>query len=138
MAFTITPTGIPAERALGTPAVLYFIRTEFQSIMEQDMEMAMFGTDGQDFAEKQNTVIYTHVSGEIGNYSVIFDKAYASQGFQSDTEFNGLKPQFMVQETKLLRSVQHKDTVSIRGNIYNVEDYHSDGVGVTTVYLRLK
>ena len=139
MAILINITGrIVADTAVGVPSIQTYTRDTFLGILEEDLDMVFIGSDGQEFAEDQNTVIYTHSTGEVKNYPVLFDNPYASQKVNSEASFTGINPQFMIQETKLVRKVKTDDRVSIRGVLYYVKDYHSDGVGLTTIFLRRK
>lgn len=130
--------GIVVDTTVGAPSIETYTRDTFLDILEEDIDMVFIGQNGREFAENQNTVEYTHATGEVENYPVIFDNPYASQKVNSETNYTGINPQFMIQETKLVRNPKTDDRVTVRGVLYYVKDYHSDGVGITTIYLRRK
>lgn len=133
----VNVTGIIRRGTTGAPFIESYTRDTFLGMLESDLENVFFGSNGQDFTEHQNTVKYTHTVARITtNYPVIFDNPHTSQNVQASAEFNGLKPQIRLQETKLLQPINRADTVVIRGVKYTVENYMGDGVGVITLYLR--
>lgn len=137
MAILINPPGINRGGAVGTPFVVTYQRDEFLDMLEDDLETVFMGPDGQDFAENQSTVKYLHRGDKVAvNYSVIFDDPHTSQNVGAMAEFNSLKPQFMIQQTKLKKPISKNDMVTVRGVKYKVDDYQADGVGVMTLFLR--
>jgi hypothetical protein len=131
-------TGIAQARGLGVLGVRVYVRDEFLAAMEQDLDQVFIGQDGQEFAEDQNSVTYTHATGEVENYPVLFDNPFATANVNSEAVFSSIKPQIIIQETKLVRPLKKNDRIVVRGNAYFVEDHHSDGVGLTTIFLRRK
>jgi len=115
-----------------------YIRDEFLHILEEDLDQVFIQSDGKEFAENQTTVIYYHATGEVENYPVLFDNPSTSGDTLAEADFTLIQPQIQIQETKLQRPVQKKDQVLVRGKKYFVENFVSDGVGVSTLFLRLK
>jgi len=137
MAQTATFAGIARTRETGIPTITLFVRDDFAAQLETDMDQVFIQAAGVDFAEN-GEMQYTHRTGEERNYPVIFDNSHASANVRTSAEFSSIRPQVQIQETKLARPIQHDDKAVIRGITYKVEDFVSDGVGVTTIFLRLK
>ena len=136
MAFTVSPTGTARTRGTGSPTINTYVRDEFLDMLQDDITDVFIQPDNGDFAI---TVSYKHRDESAPvNYPAIFDNPNTSVNVQTDADFNSLKPQLMIKESELKRAIKKDDTVEVKGNIYFVENYISDGVGVTTVYLRHK
>jgi len=130
--------GTMGDQQTGTPSALLYKRDEFLNYLETDLDQVFLGSGGQEFAEDQNTVEYIHTTGEVENYPVIFDNPTIGQKVNPEAIFEAIKPQILVQETKLARAIKKGDKVRVRAVWYYVEDYHSDGVGLTSIFIRRK
>jgi len=106
----------------------------FQNLLYKvDLENVFMNSD--EFAEP---ISYIHSStGEVTTYAVLFDDPQTSVKLGSGPNFNGLRPQFMISEAELSHRILKRDRCTVRGVDYGIEDFESDGVGVTTVFLRL-
>lgn len=135
---TATVSGTTAQQATGALGVTVYTRDIFAQILEQDLDQVFIGSSGQEFAEDESTIIYTHATGEVENYPAIYESPHSSQGVNSEAEFNGLKPSITLQDSKLVRAINKGDRVQVQGIKYYIENYITDGVGVTTIYLRRK
>lgn len=137
MAIELDMMGIYRGATVGTPSLGYYRKDTFLEILEDDLSSVFFGEGGQDFTEDETTVTYHHSHAKLtGNYPAIYDNPHTSQKANIGAEFNSLKPQIRLQETRLRAKVRKGDTVTVRGIPYHVEDYRSDGVGVMTLLLR--
>ena len=135
MAFEITPPGFSATPTWGVPAVYRPGLNDFQSLLfATDLNNVFMNTN-----EFAISISYWHSSLDTwATYSVIYDDPYASMSMGAEGEFNSTRPQFQVSEEQLSQRILKKDRCVINGVAYLVEDFHSDGVGVTTVYVRVK
>lgn len=135
MAFTVTPTGTARSRGNGSPTITVFQESDFQRMLDDDLDGVFIPEDSEDFAIE---VPYTHAAGETETYQVIFDDPGVSPSVRLDADFRTIQPQIRIAEHRLKRPVKKDDRVRVKGNLYFVEDYESDGVGVTTIFLRIK
>lgn len=135
MAFTVTPPGFSATPTWGTPAVYHPGLNDFQQLLYvTDLDNVFMNVE-----EFGITISYYHSSLDRWvDYPVIFDDPYASQNMGAENEFNSIRPQFQVSEARLEHRILKKDKCIINGINYLIEDFQSDGVGVTTVYMRVK
>jgi hypothetical protein len=135
MAHTITPPGLSIPPAWGVPAVYHPGLNAFQDLIYvQDLDNVFMNTE-----EFGITIQYYHSSlNQWISYPVLFDDPYISMSLGSEGEFNSIRPQFQVSEARLAHRILKKDKCTINGVSYLVEDFQSDGVGVTTVFLRVK
>lgn len=133
MAFIVTPTGTARARGKGSPTITVFVKSDFEKMLEADLEDVFISPDNEEF---NTPAVYQHTTGENRTYTVIFDNPGASVSVRVDAEFNTLRPHFKIQETKLARPIKKEDRVLIKGIKYHVDIFKSDGVGVTTAYLR--
>ena len=137
MAIQLDMIGIYRGGTVGTPSLSYYKKDTFLNILENDLSTTFLGSGGRDFTEDDSTVNYYHSSlNKVVNYPAIFDNPHVSQKVNIGADFNGIRPQIQVQETKLKAIIRKEDTVTVRGVNYAVEDYAGDGVGVVTMYLR--
>ena len=135
MAFSIVPTGTARTRGAGSPTIKVYIRDELLDLLEDDINDVFIQPSEGDFAID---VAYTHVTGETAVLTGIFDDPHTNVNLQSDAEFNTIKPQIRIQESKLLREIKKDDTLEVKGNLYFVENYIGDGVGIIRLFLRKK
>jgi hypothetical protein len=135
MAVDISATTASMTATASSTSVTIPIVNDFQdALYRTDLENVFFNTD--EFAE---TVSYYHsYLGTWHSYAIIWDDPGASADLVGDTEFNTLRPQFQISESVLAHRILKQDKMRRRGKTYIVEDFVSDGVGVTTVYLRIK
>ena len=139
MAIILNMVGIYREGVVGTPSLAYYTRDTFLDCLEDDLDKVFFGSEGQDFTEDDRTIKYYHSGIQLEtSYPVIFDNPSTSQKVNLSADFNGLKPQIQLQESKLKAIVRKNDTITVRGIPYHVEEYTGDGVGVITIFLRRK
>lgn len=127
--------GIIAEPEVGIPSVETPVVSEFEQIIyHDDLENVFFNVE-----EFAMTISYYHSSlDEWVEYSVIYDDPHASVSLGTAVTFNSLRPQFQISEAELLHPVLKNDRCIVKGKRYRIDDFMSDGVGVTTVYLRIK
>jgi hypothetical protein len=131
----LNPTGVVAVSVLGIPSAEQLTKTDFeQLIYVDDLANTFFSAE-----EVSHTRVryYFSALGKWKNYDLIWDDPHASVAV-GENEFNTLRPQFQIPEYDLLHPIQKNDRCIVKGKEYRVDDYMSDGVGVTTVYLRLK
>jgi hypothetical protein len=133
MAQSIALAGIPNEPVLGTAELASAVQNDFQELLYvSDMADVFFNPDTDVI-----TVSYYHSSLRTWKpYSVIYDDPHVSANV-GGAEFNTLRPQFQITESILAHRVLKKDKCIIKGTTYYVDDFISDGVGVTTVYVRI-
>jgi len=131
MAHTITAPGYVRTRGLGTPSALLIGRTDFFEQLETDIDDVFF-----DQAEFGETLSYYHTTlSKWETYKTLFDDPHVSMQSGADAEFNTLRPQAQMQESKLIHPIQKSDKVIMRGVRYSIDDFISDGVGITTIYM---
>ena len=109
------------------------MRNEFQELI-YNTDLADVFINLDEFAE---TISYTHSgTGEVTNYGVLFDDPSTSVKIGQAPDVRSLQPQFMISEAALLYRILKRDRCTIREIEYGIENFESDGVGVTTVFLR--
>jgi predicted RNA binding protein with dsRBD fold (UPF0201 family) len=131
----ITASIINIPQTIYTPRVILHTESDFHDLLyRHDMQNVFFNT--MEFAISAS---YYHGSiDKTETYSIIFDDPHASVKAGNDGEFNSLRPQFQIPNYILRHQIMKSDRVTIRGKKYFVDDFIGDGVGGTTVYLRLK
>lgn len=134
MSFTITATPLSASTIINSPSIDKISRNAFQELL--------YCTDLQNIFLNLNEfaieIDYYHSSMDLWKkYNVLFDDPHASFGV-GEGQFNTLRPQIQLKECGLLNRILKNDKVKIKNITYRIEDFVSDGVGVITVYLRLK
>lgn len=134
MTQTANVTGITITPSVGVIAAVAQTVNEFQNLLYNlDLENVFMNTD--EFAD---AISYIHSStGDTVSYSVLFDDPSTSVKLGAGPNFNSFRPQFMISEADLLHRILKRDKCTVRGIEYGIEDFESDGVGVTTVFLRL-
>jgi hypothetical protein len=132
MSFTISPAGYLRTRGTGTPPVVaVIVLTLFQSQLETDIDSVFFAQN-----EFGKTVQYLHAGDTVWQtYKVIFDDPQASMNYSGPSDFNSLRPQVQLQESKLKQPIKAGDVIKMDGLEYQNETYISDGVGITTLYM---
>lgn len=134
MSVTLHTVGLSRTRGLGVTQVATNTLAPFlQRVLVNDLASVFFNV--KQFAEP---VQYTHDGFAPVFYNVIFDDPHTSVKLTGDTEFNSMRPQIQIAERALQHTVTKRDRVRVRGKDYFIEDYIGDGVGVFTIYLRLK
>jgi len=135
MAFIANMIGLSRMRGIGTPAAYHVELTPFfQKVYRDDLANVFFNS--AQFAEK---AVYTHSTlGIAVTYDVIYDDPTTSINLGVDAGFNSLRPQFQIPEYVLKHPVQKDDFVFVRGKKFFIDEFVSDGVGVTTCFLRFK
>lgn len=130
----ITVTGIDVLPVAGTPNVEADVLNDFQTQLYcTDLNQVFMNA-----SEFAITIRYYHSSlNETVSYNVIFDDPHTTMSFD-EVGFNTIRPQFQISECALQHRILKKDYCLIRGTKYFVDDFISDGVGVTTVYVRTK
>lgn len=118
----------PSGASVSQPVV-----NDFQvAVFRDDLESVFFNVN--EFGE---TVSYYHSSlRQWSSYVILWDDPGASVNLVGETDFNTMRPQFQISESVLAHRIIKNDKVRRRGKTYIVDDYVSDGVGVTVVYLR--
>jgi len=133
MTQTANVVGITIAPSVGVIAGIVPTVNEFQKLL-YTTDLANVFMDSDAFAEP---LLYIHSStGEVVNYSVLFDDPSTSVKTGMAPAFKSLRIQFMISEAVLLHSILKHDKCTMRGIDYGIEDFESDGVGVTTVFLR--
>lgn len=135
MAISISAATASMPMTAHAPSVHLPVVNEFQQLLyRDDLANVFFNTN--EFSE---TCSYYHSSlGVWQSYSVLFDDPSADVSLLGDAEFNTNRPQIQASEAVFVHRPLKNDRCRVRGKTYIVEDVVSDGVGVTTVYLRLK
>ena len=135
MAQVITLTGVVTPPIIGSPTIAQPVVNDFQRLLYYtDLDEVFMNLE--EFAIE---ISYWHSSlDEWVSYPVLFDDPHASVSLGAEGEFNTRRPQFQISEARLKQRILKKDRCSINGVEYRIEDYVSDGVGVTTVFLRKK
>lgn len=135
MAHTLTPVGILVTASLGEAATSQTVVNDFQRLLYfTDLDDVFMNLE--EFAISVN---YYHSSlGVWVSYPVMFDDPHASINIGGENEFNTIRPQFQISEARLKHRILKKDRCKINGIEYRVEDFISDGVGISTIYLRMK
>lgn len=135
MAYTLTSSTLTDSSVMGgAPAIVVPGLNDFQQLIYVD-DLADVFFNNDEFAV---SIAYYHSTLDSwSTYQVLFDNPYASVRV-AEGEFNSLRPQFQVSEAALVHPILKQDRCTFRGRTYYVEDFESDGVGVTTVYMRLK
>jgi hypothetical protein len=86
-------------------------------------------------AEFGESVSYYHSQiGTWATYKTIFDDPHTNMNFGTDSEFNSIRPQWQLQESKMAAPFTRGDKILSRGVTYDIADFVSDGVGVTTFF----
>ena len=130
MAFTLSPIGYSRARSFGVGSVVLIGRSGFFSQLEADIDSVFFSQ--LEFGE---SIQYYHYSiDEWKTYKTIFDNPHTSLSAGVESEFNTIRPQWQLQESKMAASFGRGDKLLCRGVTYDIVDYISDGVGVTTFY----
>lgn len=134
MAFTANMVGLSANEAVGIVTAVHEVRTDFfAQIYDTDIDSVFFNT-----AEFGETVSYYHSSiGVWETYKDLFDNPDTSLKFGPTANFKSIKPQVQLQESRLKHGILKQDKIVSRGIMYHVENFISDGVGISTVYMRL-
>ncbi len=132
MSFTLYPTGVTATTSAAPAELVLVEQNSFQMQMNDDLE-AVFFNQGE-FAEKAKSK-YVHSNGQTEYYAVIFDTPTTNLGIASNVEVTLMKPQVQIIERQLVNAITKDDTIDVRGVSYHVENFISDGVGVTTLFL---
>ncbi len=126
-------TGIIVTPLVGVIAAIASTVNEFQKLLYRT-DLANVFMNSEEFAI---SISYTHSStGEIANYDVVYDDPSTSVKVGQGPAFKSLQPQFMISEAELSHPILKRDTCVVNGIDYGIEDFDSDGVGVTTVFLR--
>jgi hypothetical protein len=134
MAHTIALSGIVDLPSVGTAEVLSIALNDFQQLLYVDDMAGVF------FNEDTDTISINYYHSSLGRwvpYTVIYDDPHTSANIGAGYEFNTLRPQFQVPESILSHRILKKDRCVLKGVEYRIDDFISDGVGITTVYLRL-
>lgn len=132
MSQTATVLPISVSPSVGVISATVIVVNDFQALLFQTDLSDVF-MNANEFGEN---IVYTHSSLDVAKpYSVIYDDPHTSVKL-GDAGFNSLRPQFQISEAVLTHRILKADTCVVRGIEYVVEDSISDGVGVTTVYLR--
>lgn len=135
MSFDINPPGIPNVPSTGTPQVQHIQVTDFHDLIyNEDIDNVFINQ-----AEFGDTVVnYYHSSLKRWQiYNTIFDNPTILSSIEQ-ADVNLIVPQFQISEYNLLHPILKSDRCIIRNVPYRVEQAISDGVGITTVYLRQK
>lgn len=134
MAQSANMVGLTASEAVGTITGVHEVRSEFfTTIYDTDIDQVFFNQK-----EFGSTVRYYHSAlGVWEEYKDLFDNPHTSMKLGSPTEFNSIKPQVQLQESKLKDRILKQDKIIKRGVVHQIEDFISDGVGISTVYMRL-
>lgn len=128
----IATPGIIWGVRIGVPGIVFTPQNDFFSIMDQDLQDCFFNQS--EFAENDE-ISYVHENGQETTYKAIFDNPTTNINMLSDTDAIMVKPQVMLIEKDLINPVAHNDEITVRGVVYRVDSYMSNGVGIVTVYL---
>ena len=137
MAIAISTPKVSSASQVYVPGVNVPTVSDFETqLYNADLEEVFFNQD--EFASKTKVLYYHSSLGVWETYADIFDDPHTSNQLPGDAEFSTLRPQIQLIESKLKHRILKQDRCLRRGRNYFVDDFESDGVGVTTVYLRLK
>ena len=135
MAHTIDLSGIVNVPAVGSAELLSVVLNDFQQLLYvDDMTDVFFNTE-------TDVLAINYYYSSLDKWlplTVIYDDPHTSVNIGAGMEFNTLRPQFQVPESSLAHRVLKKDKCILKGVEYRIDDFISDGVGVTTVFLRLR
>lgn len=133
MTQTINTEGLVVTPAVGTIYIVVPVVNDFLNIIMRD-DLANVFMNTSEFAEP---VLYFHSSLGIDvTYNVIYDDPHDDVALTGPASFSSIKPQFQVTESVLEHRLLKNDRCEVRGKTYLVDEVVSDGVGVTTVFLR--
>lgn len=130
---TITPYGFSASAQLGSTQLVVVVRSSLQAIMHRDLIDVFFNP--REFAEP---VTYTHTTGEVRQYSGIYNEAYMGTNPGTDVEIITTVPQVRIRQDVFARYPTKGDSCIIRGVTYSITNARPDGVGVMLVFLNRK
>ena len=135
MAFTANVSGIVATPTVGVVSAQSTVLNDFQQLLYvNDLNSVFFNT-----AEFAITISYYHSSlSEWTNYQAIFDDPHTSFSMGANVDFNTLRPQLQLYESALKHRILKRDLCIVNSVQYHIDDFVSDGVGVTTCFLRIK
>jgi hypothetical protein len=135
MAHSVAVASISNPPSVGSAGLTQLSPSEFHNLLyNTDLSDVFFNS--QEFAI---TARYYHKAlSSWSVYNVIFDDPHTSFSFGEGIDVSTIRPQFQVRESALRHSILKGDRCMINGKTYFVDDYMQDGVGVITVYLRLK
>lgn len=132
---TANVIGLAASRGVGTVAGRLLTDSDFfRAIYNTDIANVFFNT----FEFGEICSVYHSTKGQWINYETLYDDPHISGSVMSEADFNTFRPQVQLREGGLLQPIQKTDRVKVRGVVHIVDDVVSDGVGVSTVYLRVK
>ncbi len=135
MATTLQFSGVERVPQLGALAVVHLPRSGFFTQLESDISDVFLNES--EFAEPVQ-ITFLSLPGSV-TVSALFDNPAAHMSTGDPADFQTLRPQVRVQESKLPQPPTAKNTrVRVRGVDYLVEDVISDGVGTTLLYLKRK
>ena len=130
MSVLIEPVSLANTSYFGVVSCHVVSRSSFHSMLEDDLEAVFF--NNSEFAE---TALYTHKTGEIENYSVIFNDPFAGINLDPQAQVSSRNVVIKIQEKKIKRYPTSGDTLLFRGIKYKIDDFRPDGVGVIELYL---
>jgi len=135
MTIEVSAPTVQTGSQTGTPSVALLTLNDFQqAVYKTDLANTFFNAG--EFAIEIN---YYHSSLDTWQaYDVLYDDPQASVNLAGPANFNTTRPQFQIQESALRHRILKEDRCLVKGKYYSVEDFISDGVGVTTVYLRAR
>lgn len=129
MAFIANVSGVTLGIGIGAVTGNLLTRSPFLQMLETDFPNTFI----TDFKEPAH---FTFKDGTAQTIDVLFDDPTTTFNFQNPAEFNTVRPQIMLQESLLPDVIYHGTQIKVRGKVYFVEDYESNGVGVLTMYMR--
>jgi len=138
MAQNVPVNGIDSSASVGAPDSASPGLNSFQQLLYKD-DLANTFMNTSEFAIEIE-VFHSRMGagGEWRTYNVIFDDPHSMNKIGDEMEFSTLKPQFMISDAELAMRILKTDRFRVNGIEYRCEDAITDGVGVTTVYMRVK
>lgn len=135
MTISVSAPAVTTPSQVTTPSATKIALNAFQQMVYRDDLNDVFFND-EDFAI---SISYYHSHLELWQiYKVISDDIGTSVDLLNGHDFRTTDPQFQVSSSALKHKILRGDYCLVGGKKYFVRDYEDDGVGVTTIYLRLK
>ena len=130
----LSPESIAGAEAFGNPKIIVRVLSEFQQLMEQDLDEGFFVNDFE-FAE---AVTFIYENGESFELKAIFDEEYEEIDPGSGVAVMSRQPMIQCQSSKFKRRPKNGSQIIIRGVNYDVKEYEPDGTGVTSIRLHME
>jgi hypothetical protein len=131
MAITLNPIGIPSSEAIGTPVVFVQVKSEFDEMLEGDLEGTFYNTE-----EFARVILYEFADGTQQSLQVIFDEEGSSIDIDVEAPVMVLEPMFHCNSNDFNKVPGKGDRCMVGNRWFYIKESHPDGTGVTVVTLR--